>query len=57
MDQVSYQVSVSGDISGTQIVKVEPDKTFMLNEAGGKSSIQAIISQAKTIFRRAKRVY
>lgn len=47
----AYRVSVKGNISGNQTVKVIPDSTFVLSEvatANAKSDITAVVTQAKT---------
>ena len=44
----SYEVSVCGDIAGSSIICVEPDKTFILNEeSGNKDFVIANIEQDK----------
>jgi uncharacterized protein YxeA len=47
----AYRVSVKGNISGNQTVKVIPDSTFVLSEVAtvnAKSDITAVVTQAKT---------
>lgn len=47
----AYRVSVKGNISGNQTVKVIPDSTFVLSEVAtvsAKSDIIAVVTQAKT---------
>lgn len=47
----AYRVSVKGNISGNQTVKVIPDSTFVLSEVAtvnAKSDITAVVTQSKT---------
>lgn len=46
---VAYQAQVNGDISGTEMVTVEPESTFLLSSMG-KSDVTATVTQDKTKF-------
>lgn len=43
----SYEVRINGDISGDEVVRVVPDASFQMTQAG-KTPVTAVISQTET---------
>lgn len=47
--QISYDVSITADIAGNEVVNVNPDSTVTLSQSG-KENVTATIAQTKTSF-------
>lgn len=52
----TYDITVTGDLAATDMVKVEPDATFTLSQVN-KPDINATVVQEKTLFRDDKYTY
>lgn len=53
IDEISkkteYEIQIKGDLGGTQILRVEPNESFKMNDTiGNKDEVEAQVVQAKT---------